>query len=290
MATIFPILDIGLQVSAAVASIGRVYTPHRLVGRRWNAAALLFIALDYSANYIHDWRDIHFTGALVFWALTARTAVILGLQLDGDDRWRKLSRALIAGAAWMACAGIVIFNQYHTGRFDPKTLTALGALSNASIDIEASWYLAKHVIDPTVIALTGLGLGCLGEVMGDMVRTRRCIFGMGVLMAGFALASHNWGQLFKNIVSDVTATVISAIEFRDRPLINWFPSAALKVSVAVHRFRSRYLTIPPDLLAKLAHARTWFSAATLKISLSRPSQLRPSDSGRPPPATGHNNS
>jgi hypothetical protein len=288
MATIFPILDIGLQVSAAVASVGRVYTPHRLVGRRWNAAALLFIALDYSGNYVHDWRDIHFTGALVFWALTARTAVILGFQLDGDDRWRKLSRALIAGAAWIACAGIVIFNQYHTGRFDPKTLTALGALSNASIDIEAGWYLAKHVTDPTVIALTGLGLGCLGEAMGDMVRTRRCIFGMGVLMAGFALASQNWGQLFKNIVSDVTATVISAIEFRDRPLINWFPSATLKASVAVRRFRSRYLTIPPGLLSKLAHARTWFSGAASKISLSHPSRQRPSDPARPPRATANN--
>src|SRR5216683_3079987 len=251
MATIFPILDIVLQISAAVSSVGRVYTPNRVVGRRWNAAALLFIALDYTGVYLQEKKDIYFTGALVFWALTARTAVILGFKLDGNDRWRKLSRALIAGAAWMTCAGIVIFNQYQTDGFDPKTLTALGALSNAAIDIDASWYLAKHVIDPTVIALTGLALGCLGEAMGDMVRTRRCVFGMGVLMAGFAVATHNWGQLFKNIVSDVTATVISAIEFRDRPLIKWFPSAALNMSFAVRRFRSRYLTIPAHLLAKL---------------------------------------
>jgi hypothetical protein len=282
MATIFPILDIVLQISAAVASVGRVYTSNRVIGRRWNLAALLFIALDYSVNYVHDLKGIHFTGALIFWSLTARTAVILGLRLDGNDPRRKISRALIAAAAWITCAGIVVFNQYQTGGFDPKMLAALRALSEASIDIDAGWYLAKHLIDPTVIALTGLGLGCLGEAMGDMVRTRRCIFGMGVLMAGFAVATHNWGQLFKNIVSDVTATVISAIEFRDRPLIKWFPSATLKMSFAVRRFRSRYLTIPADLLAKLAHARTWFSRSALKIPLSRPSQPRPSDPARPP--------
>lgn len=271
MATIFPILDMALQIATAVASVGRVYTTNRVIGRRWNAAALLFIALDYTGDYLQDWKDIHFTGALIFWALTSRTAVILGLKLDGDDRWRKLSRALIAGAAWITCAVIVIFNQYQTGGFDLKTLTALRNLSNATIDIDASLYLAKHVIDPTVIALTGLALGCLGEAMGDMVRTRRCIFGMGVLMAGFAVATHNWGQLFKNIVSDVTATVISAIEFRDRPLIKWFPSAALKMSFAVRRFRSRYLTIPTHVLAKLGHA-----------PLSRPSQALPSEPARPP--------
>lgn len=253
MAIIFPIIDIVLQISAAVASIGRVYTSNRVIGRRWNSAALLFIALDYTGNYFQGRKDIHFTGALIFWALTVRTAIILGFNLDGDDRWRKLSRALIAGAAWIACATIVIFNQYWTGGFDPKTLAVLRALSGATIDIDSSWYLAKHVINPTVIALTGLALGCLGEAMGDMVRTRRCIFGMGVLMAGFAVATHNWGQLFKNIVSDVTATVISAIEFRDRPLIKWFPDGTLRMSFAIQRFRSRYLTVPADLLAKLAH-------------------------------------
>jgi hypothetical protein len=257
MATIFSILDIVLQILAAVASVGRVYTSNRVIGRRWNTAALLFIALDYSGNYYQSWKAIHFTGALVFWALTVRTAIILGFKLDGDDRWRKLSRTLIAGAAWITCVVIVIFNQYQIGGFDQKTLTALRDFSNGTIDIDASWYLAKHVVDPTVIALTGLALGCLGEAMGDMERTRRCIFGMGVLMAGFAVATHNWGQLFKNIVSDVTATVISAIEFRDRPLIKWFPSATLKMSFAVRRFRQRYMTIPASLLAKLAHAKLW---------------------------------
>jgi hypothetical protein len=281
MVTIFPILDTVLQISAAVASVGRVYTSNRVIGRRWNLAALLFIALDYSVNYVYDSKDIHFTGALIFWSLTLRTAVILGLRLDGNDSRRRISRALIAAAAWTTCAGIVIFNQYKTGGFDPKTLAALRAFSEASINIDAGWYLAKHLIDPTVIALMGLGFGCLGEAMGDMVRTRRCIFGMGVLMAGFAVATQNWGQLFKNIVSDVTATVISAIEFRDHPLIKWFPSAILKMSFAVQRFRSRYLTVPDDLLAKLADARIWIWGAMLKISLSRSSWQRPAVPARP---------
>ena len=280
---LFSILDVMLQVSAAGASVGRVYTPHRVVGRRWNAAALLFVALDYAANYLHDLKNIHFTGALVFGTLTARTAVILSFKLDGDDRWRELSRAFISGAAWIVCASIVISNQYHSSGFNPQTLAVLAGLSGGSIDVNGAWYLVKHLIDPTVIALTGMGLGCLGEAMGDMVRTRRCIFGMGVLMAGFGVATHNWGQLFKNVVSDVTVTVISALEFQDRPLTKWFPNAALKMSEAVRRFRSCYLTIPPGLLAKSKYARARFPrAAPPNILLSHPSQQRPSGAAHPP--------
>lgn len=40
-----------------------------------------------------------------------------------------------------------------------------------TIDLHGICYLAKCFVDPTAIALTGLGLGCLGEAMGDMVQT-----------------------------------------------------------------------------------------------------------------------
>src|SRR5215470_15593934 len=102
----FSALDILLQVSAACASIGRVYTSDRVVGRRWNAAALLFIAFDYSLHYAYHRNDIYFTGALVFWTLSIRTAVILVFKLEGEDYGPRLARALIAGTAWLACAGI----------------------------------------------------------------------------------------------------------------------------------------------------------------------------------------
>lgn len=234
------ILDLLLQVLAGGASIGRVYTPHRVIGRRWNAAALLLIAIDYSVNYIQEAKDIHFTGAVVFWALTLRTAAILAFRLDGHDRWRQWSRALIAAAAWLVCAAIVVWNQYCSGGFNPTALAALRTFSAVPIRSDEVWYLAKYVVNPTVIALAGLGLGCLGEAMGDMVRTRRCILGMGILMAGFAIATQNWGQLFKNAVAGVTASVFSAIEFQDRPLPDWFPRASIRLSTGVRRFRSRF--------------------------------------------------
>jgi hypothetical protein len=220
-----------------------------VVGRGWNAAALLFIAFDYSLHYTYHRNNIYFSGALVFWTLSVRTAIILLFKLDGEDYWRRLGRALIAGTAWLACVGIVISNRYQTSGFDPKTLAVITNLSAASIDIQNLWSLVKYLVDPTVIALTGLGLGCLGEAMGDMVRTRRCIFGMGVLMAGFAIATHNWGQLFKNVVSDIAVTVISAIEFQDRPWGKWFPKVIGKMSATVRWFRSRYLMISPGLRA-----------------------------------------
>jgi hypothetical protein len=241
----FLILNILFQISAACASIGRVYTQHRVIGRRWNAAALLFIALDYSLYYRYLQNGIYMTGALVFWSLTLRTAIILALNLEGEDYWRRLARGLIAATAWLACSVIIILNRCQTSGCDPKIFAVLANLSVTSVDLRGIWYLAKYFVDPTVIALTGLGLGCLGEAMGDMVRTRRCIFGMGVLMAGFAIATQNWGQLFKNLVSDIAMTVISAIEFRDRPWAEWFPHAIEKMSTTVRRFRFRYLMMRP---------------------------------------------
>jgi hypothetical protein len=244
---VFVPIDVLLQGLSAVASVGRVYTTNRVVGRRWNLAALSFVGLDYAVNYAGAHKAIQFTGALVFGTLAVRTALILGLRLDGAERFRRVWRILISGAAWLACAIIVTANQYRAGGFAPQTLAVLGGVGHGSIDVAGLWYLAKHAVDPSVVALAGMGFGCLGESMGDMVRTRRCILGMGLLMTGFGAATHNWGQLFKNVVADVGATTVSAIEFQDRPLAQWFPGTAARLSDAVRRFRSRYLTWPQRL-------------------------------------------
>jgi hypothetical protein len=188
---------------------------------------------------------------LIFWTLSVRTLIILLFKLEGDDYWRRLARVLTAGTAWLACAGIVILNQYRSGGFNPRTLAVVVNLSTASINLRDLWYLAEHVLDPTVIALAGLGLGCLGEAMSDMVRTRRCIFGMGVLMAGFALATNNWGQLFKNVISDIAATVVSAIEFQDGPWAKWFPNIIDRASLTIRRFRPRHLMKRSDVPAEI---------------------------------------
>jgi hypothetical protein len=245
---VFILIDVLLQGLSAVASIGRVYTTNRVVGRRWNLSALSFVGLDYAVNYADAHRAIQFTGALVFGTLAVRTALILGFKLDGAERFRQVLRTLISGTAWLACVVIVTANQYRVGGFAPLTLRVLVGVGHGSIDAAGLWYLAKHAVDPSVVALTGMGLGCLGESMGDMVRTRRCILGMGLLMSGFGAATHNWGQLFKNVVADVGATTISAIEFQDRPLAQWFPGTAARLSDAVRRIRSRYLTWPQRLL------------------------------------------
>jgi hypothetical protein len=241
---VFVLIDALLQGLSAVASVGRVYTTNRVVGRRWNLAALSFVGLDYAVNYADAHRAIQFTGALVFGTLAVRTGLILGFRLDGAVRSRQVWRALISGGAWLACAVIVTANQYRSGGFAPQTLAVLGGVAHGAIDAAGLWYLAKHVVDPSVVALTGMGLGCLGESMGDMVRTRRCVLGMGLLMSGFAAATHNWGQLFKNVVADVGTTTISAIEFQDRPLAQLFPGTSARLSDAVRRFRSRYLAWP----------------------------------------------
>ena len=205
--------DILLQLLSAGASVGRVYTTDRVIGRRWNLLALSSIGVDYTVNYLHQGRSLHLTGALVFGALSARTAMILALRLDGAGHRRQLARALISTSAWLACVAIVSLNQYRIGGIAPRTV----AILTGPVNVAGLWYLLRHVTDPSVVALAGMGLGCVGESMGDMVRTRRCVLGMGLLMTVFAAATHNWGQLFKNAFADVTVTMISAVEYQDRP-------------------------------------------------------------------------
>jgi hypothetical protein len=70
----------------------------------------------------------------------------------------------------------------------------------------------------TLLALVGIGLGCLGEASNQMVVRRRCVLGMGCIMAMFGVWTSAWGLVFKNAVSDVGATVYAMIKYRDPPL------------------------------------------------------------------------
>lgn len=70
----------------------------------------------------------------------------------------------------------------------------------------------------TLLALAGIGLGSLGEAPNQMVVRRRCILGMGCIMAMFGVSTSAWGLVFKNAVSDVGATVYAIIKYRDPPL------------------------------------------------------------------------
>ena len=49
-----------------------------------------------------------------------------------------------------------------------------------------------------------------------MIVRRRCVLVMGCIMAAFGLATEAWGLVFKNIVSDVGATVYSMNKYRDQ--------------------------------------------------------------------------
>ena len=50
----------------------------------------------------------------------------------------------------------------------------------------------------TLLPLAGIGLGCLGEASNDMVIRRRCVLGMGCVMAAFGFATEAWGLVFEN--------------------------------------------------------------------------------------------
>jgi hypothetical protein len=248
--------DILLQVGSATASVGRVYTVNRVVARKWNTVALLLISADYLIRFYLTPKDIYLNGSLVFGALAARTILILILNLDHGDRWRRVLRAGISGAAWILCAVIIVQNQYGVGAANPKAVSAFANFYKGQNDVHEAWNMLLRAINPTVIALAGMGLGCLGESMGDMVRTRRCILGMGLLMTAFGITTHNWGQVFKNLVSDVSMRIVSAVEYQDSPLGRWFPKMAPRISALVRRFRNDYLTFPVGLQAKLLLIKT----------------------------------
>ena len=178
------------QLTSAVASIGRVMTSSYVVSRRFNAVALGAVAADFAAKYAHSGRADFLVGFIVFVVLTGRTLLILGFnEIEGNVLRRRVACAI----AFLLCAAASIGGQFWLG--DPiRTITLL--------------------------PLVGVGLGCLGEASNDMIVRRRYVLSMGCVMATFGLSTAAWGLVFKNMVSDVSATVYAMISYRDPPFVH----------------------------------------------------------------------
>ena len=176
------------QLTSAAVAIGRVNTLSCTVSRRFNAIALGAVAADFAEKFLRTGRPDDFVGLTLFAVLTGRTLLILGFtRIEGNTFRRQVACAV----AFFVCTVTAIAGQVCLGR-------GIGAM--------------------TLVPLAGIGLGCLGEASNDMVIRRRYVLGMGCLMAVFGLATEAWGLVFKNLVSDVGATVYSMNKFRDWPL------------------------------------------------------------------------
>ena len=182
------IAQILLQLISAVASIGRVKTSSHVVSRRFNALALGAVAADFAVKYAHMGRPDFLVGLIVFVVLTVRTLLILGFdKIEGNTSRRRVACAV----AFLVCAVASIAGQLYFG---------------------------EPVRPVTLLPLVGVGLGCLGEASNNMIVRRRWILAMGCTMAAFGLAMEAWGLVFKNLVSDVGATIYSISKYRDPPL------------------------------------------------------------------------
>jgi hypothetical protein len=208
--TLALVLTVVLQLTAAVASIGRVRTSNYIASRGFNALALGAVAADFAVKYfvagrgddltmqIARWFERVFThraddltGLLVFAVLTLRTLLILCIgSLDGSLRARRITCAV----AFTICVACTIVAQ-NIGAYPFRGIALLPVI--------------------------GIGLGCLGEASNYMVTRRRCILGMGCVMAVFAFETTALGLLFKNLVSDAGASVYSMVKYRDPP--PWAP-------------------------------------------------------------------
>ena len=182
------------QLTSAVASIGRVKTSSYVVSRRFNAIALGAVAADFAAKYAHTGRADFLVGLIVFVVLTVRTLLILGFGKIEENTFR---RRVACAIAFLVCAFASVAGQF---------------------------WVSGPIRPITLLPLIGVGLGCLGEASNDMIVRRRCVLAMGCVMAAFGLSTAAWGLVFKNIVSDVSATVYAMIRYRDLP----FPHSALK--------------------------------------------------------------
>jgi len=179
------IAQILFQLTSAMASVGRVKTSSHIVSRRFNAVALGAVAADFAVKYAHTGRADFLVGLIVFIVLTVRTLLILGFgKIEGNTFRRRVACAV----AFLVCTVASIAGQFYLG--DP-------------------------IRPMIVLPLAGVGLGCLGEASNDMIVRRRCVLVMGCIMAAFGLATEAWGLVFKNIVSDVGATVYSMNKYRD---------------------------------------------------------------------------
>lgn len=181
------VISASFQLTAAAASVGRVKTASHVVSRRFNALALGAVAADFAVRYVYTERVDFLVGLTVFTVLTARTLLILGFsQVEGNTFRRRVACA----TAFLVCTAASVAGQlYVSGALRPMTL----------------------------LPLLGIGLGCLGEASNHMVVRRRCILGMGCIMAIFGISTSSWGLVFKNTVSDVGATVYAMIKYRDPP-------------------------------------------------------------------------
>jgi hypothetical protein len=182
------IAQILLQLTSAVASVGRVKTSSHIVSRRFNALALGAIAADFAVKYAHTVRADFLVGLILFVVLTVRTLLILGFsRIEGNTFRRRVACAV----ALLVCAVASIAGQF---------------------------YLGEPIRPLTLLPLVGIGLGCLGESSNNMIVRRRCVLAMGCVMAAFGLATEAWGLVFKNLVSDVGATIFSMNKYGDPPL------------------------------------------------------------------------
>ena len=182
------VISAAFQLTSAIASVGRVKTASHVISRRFNALALGTIAADFAVKYLSTGGVDSLVGLIVFVVLTARTLLILGFsRIEGSTFRRRVACA----TAFLVCA----------------TASVAGQL-----------YLSGTLRPVTLLAVAGIGLGCLGEASNQMVMRRRCILVMGCIMAMFGVSTSAWGLVFKNAVSDVGATVYAIIKYRDSPL------------------------------------------------------------------------
>ena len=177
------------QLTAAFASIGRVHTSSHTVSRQFNAIALGAVAADFGEKFLRVGRPDYLVGLTLFTVLTGRTLLILGFSAIEGNTFR---RRVTCAAAFLVCTATTII---------------VGPL-----------WLGGRIEAMTLAPLAGIGLGCLGEASNKMVIRRRCILCMGCVMAAFGLATEAWGLVFKNLVSDVGATVYSMSKYCDWPL------------------------------------------------------------------------
>jgi hypothetical protein len=176
------------QLTSAVASVGRVETSSHIVSRRFNALALGAVAADFAIKYVYTERPDFLVGLIVFVVLTARTLLILGFgEIEGNTFLRRVACAV----AFLVCAVASIAGQFYPG---------------------------EPIRPMTLLPLVGVGFGCLGEASSNMIVRRQCVLAMGCVMTGFGRSTEAWGLVFKNLVSDVGATIYSMNKYRDPPL------------------------------------------------------------------------
>jgi hypothetical protein len=183
------------QLTSALASVGRVKTSSHVVSRRFNAVALGAVAADFALKFAETGRADFLVGLIVFVVLTGRTLLILGF---GTIEESKFGRRAACAIAFLVCALVSVGGQF---------------------------WLDRPIRPITLLPLAGVVFGCLGEASNNMIVRRRCVLAMGCIMAAFGLATEAWGLVFKNIVSDVGATVYSMNKYRDPPpvIAPWRP-------------------------------------------------------------------